>query len=182
MPLSPPSPFPPPDEGVNIAPDMPEFNLNEALINLKNYMASKKNPVEVQTYNTYSETLTYPLVPEVDPDGTKVLLKSRYKKLELLYELLHKDFKTVLDLYKKEVENTSKLLTKLSLLDKENNTLKKSSVDSAVIRKRMQQVCTELGISLPPDKFSTMEQTLDSFFGAIWPRLRTEILDDPLAD
>jgi len=160
---------------------MAELDMTHAELKMKIDMAKTKQKIAAQK-SAYPNELKYPLIPEVNPDGTKALWKTRYDRLESSYGVLHQDFKNFEKGYWEQLDKCDEYMTAIVKLDKEVKTLKMANVDSEVVQKRMDQVCKELGIQLPPLRFNSMEQRLNAFFGAIWVRLRVEVKDDTLAE
>ncbi len=126
--------------------------------------------------------LKYPLIPEVNADGVKSLTKTRYEKLEAMYGALHQDFKNFEKGYYDMFEKNQEYMASIVKMDKEIKVLKMNNVDSELVQKRMDQVCKELNVQLPTNRFNTLEQRLNAFFGAIWVRLRPEVVNDELAE
>jgi len=160
---------------------MQALDSDHQALKMKIEMAKTKQKQDAYK-SDYPETLKFPLIPEVNPDGTKSLWKSRYEKLENVYGKIHIDFKNFEKGYWEEVNKNHNLMEALVKLDKEVKVLKANNVDSVVVQKRMEQVCNELGISFPSTRGSSLETRLNSFFGAIWVRLRAEVKDDELAE
>jgi len=170
-----------PTDLLNAQAMMAELDLDHAELKMKIEMAKAKQKKEVYQ-SEYPVTLTYPLIPELNPDGTKALWKTRYDRLEHHYGKLHQDFKNFENGYWEQVNKAQDLMEAVVKLDKEVRVLKSNNVDSEVVQKRMEQVCKELGISMPVNRGQSLETRLNAFFGAIWVRLRAEVVDDQLAE
>jgi len=170
-----------PSASPNAQAMMAELDSDHAALQMKIEMAKTKQKIAAQK-SAYPNELKYPLIPEVNPDGTKALWKTRYDRLESSYGALHQDFKNFEKGYWEQLNKCDEYMLAIVKLEKEVKSPKMANVDSEVVQKRRDQVCKELGIQLPPLRFNSMEQRLNAFFGAIWVRLRVEVKDDTLAE
>lgn len=136
---------------------------------------------EVQMTDEQFPQLTFPLVAETDGEGVKRLYKTRYTELERMYSALYakaRKLSQLQEFYHQEM-NTART-AHMNLLEKYNK-LEAAAVDSAVVVKRMEQVAKEIGIGLGNPR-QTMEEKLNTFFGALMTRIRCEEQEDELAD
>lgn len=136
---------------------------------------------EVQMTDEQFPQLTFPLVAETDGEGVKRLYKTRYTELERMYSALYakaRKLSQLQEFYHREM-NTART-AHMNILEKYTK-LEDASVDSAVVVKRMEQVAKEIGIGLGNPR-QTMEEKLNTFFGALMTRIRCEEMPDELAD
>jgi hypothetical protein len=119
------------------------------------------------------DALEFPVIAEVSADGTKRLWKTRYEMLESKYGQMHHDFTQYHAGYTSLTNENAQLMEMVGKQDKEIRILKSAAVDSEVVVRRIDQVCKELDIQLPGGRNQSLETRLNSFFGAIWVRIRS---------
>jgi hypothetical protein len=143
-----------------------------------------KQGLELKEEEKPVEPLKTPIIPEIGEDGVKRLYKTRYNQLEQKYVALHAQnllAQSRVKSYRKDFEEAHHDKCRL---ENEVEELKNLTVDGAKLDKRIDQLCKVAQIQLPPTPYGmvSLEQKLDTFFGALLCRIRVEEIQDELAD
>ncbi len=118
--------------------------------------------------------LTYPLTPEVNPDGVKRLYKTRYSELEGMYSDLHYKYNKNLASFDVQTKMFNDSRNKLQTTQLELQRVKANFVDGEIVSKRLHQICKEVGIPVPNERLN-MQQQMDAFLGSVMSMIRVDL-------